>query len=45
MNSNNARENSRIAQLGKRDADREMYRATHTGKHARKFVMLQQKGK
>lgn len=33
----------RIAQLGQRDAAREIYRATHTGKRARRFILPSQK--
>jgi len=42
MTQQNARrgQNDPIARLGARDAARELYRAAHTGKRARRFVTV-----
>jgi len=42
MSKENARrgQNDPIARLGQRDANRELYRATHTGKRARRFLAV-----
>jgi len=44
MSNKNAREFSgqtdRISRLGARDANRELYRAAHPGKRARRFVTV-----
>lgn len=42
MTNQNARKSgtSQLSQLGARDAAREIYRATHTGKRARRFLIV-----